>query len=211
MFRRGVEDVASFIRPVGIIMNQNNHIAELLGALKFAANKHRNQRRKGIDASPYINHPIDVVEVIACTGGIDDLATLQAAVLHDTIEDTQTTAEELEEVFGAEVRSLVEEVTDDKRLPKAERKRLQIEHAPHLSEKAKLIKIADKLCNVRDVVHYPPAHWSLERRQEYLRWTHAVVAGCRGANMAMEAYYDQVLYEGEAALDEIARGDGDAS
>jgi len=191
-----------------IVMNQNNQIPELLSALKFAAHKHRDQRRKGVDASPYINHPIEVAEVIACTGGVVDLATLQAAVLHDTIEDTQTTAEELEEVFGAEVRGLVEEVTDDKSLPKAERKRLQIEHAPHLSEKAKVIKIADKLCNVRDVIHYPPAHWSLERRQEYLRWTRAVVAGCRGANPAMEAYYDQVVAEGESALDGIAGGDG---
>src|SRR4051794_29805879 len=120
-------------------------IPALLKALKFAAQKHRNQRRKDSDASPYINHLIEVAEALASVGGITDLTTLQAAVLHDTIEDTQTSPEELEALFGSEVRGLVEEMTDDKRLPKAERKRLQTERAPRLSNRAKQIKIADKI------------------------------------------------------------------
>jgi|SRR5437016_2571345 len=181
-------------------MEELNTIATLLKALHFAANKHRDQRRKDIEASPYINHPIEVAEVLARVGGVTDLVTLQGAVLHDTLEDTKTTPEELEAAFGPEVRRVVEEVTDDKRLPKAERKRLQIEHAPHLSARAKQIKLADKISNVRGVTQAPPADWPLERRQEYLNWTEQVVAGCRGCNAALEDFYDRVLAEGRRVL-----------
>src|SRR6476620_8506819 len=128
----------------------------LLKALHFAADKHRDQRRKNAEASPYINHPIEVAELLARVGGVSDLVTLQGAILHDTIEDTQTTPEELETDFGAAVRAAVEEVTDDKKLHRLDRKRLQIEHAPHLSERAKQIKLADKISNVRGVTHTPP-------------------------------------------------------
>ncbi|HEX5420938.1 MAG TPA: HD domain-containing protein [Gammaproteobacteria bacterium] len=167
--------------------------------MAFAAEKHRDQRRKGARASPYINHPIAVAELLAVVGGISDAAALEAAVLHDTIEDTQTTAEELENAFGAEVRGLVVEVTDDKKLPKEERKRKQIEHAPHLSGRAKAIKIADKICNVRDMADAPP-DWPLERRMDYLAWAEKVVAGCRGTNAELEQCFDQVLTRGRALL-----------
>jgi guanosine-3',5'-bis(diphosphate) 3'-pyrophosphohydrolase len=173
-------------------------LAQLLEALQFAAHKHRAQRRKDADASPYINHPLEVATILATTGAISDLATLLAAVLHDTIEDTETTPEELEERFGPEVRSLVLEVTDDKRLPKEERKRLQVEHAPSLSPKAKLIKLGDKIANVHDVTATPPADWTLERRRDYLDWTEQVVQGCRGANPSLERRYDEALRSGRA-------------
>src|SRR5262249_14947210 len=124
--------------------------ARLLQALHFSAEKHRHQRRKDKSASPYINHPIEVATVLATVGGVGDLTTLIAAILHDTIEDTATTGEELEQKFGREVRLLVEEMTDDKRLAKPERKRLQVERARFASHRAKLIKIGDKICNVRD-------------------------------------------------------------
>jgi guanosine-3',5'-bis(diphosphate) 3'-pyrophosphohydrolase len=172
---------------------------ELLRAVRFAAEKHRYQMRKGADRSPYINHSIAVAETLATTGGVSDLAVLQAAVLHDTIEDTQTTAEELEEVFGAEVRDLVVELTDDKELPKAERKRMQIEHAPHLSDRAKMLKLADKICNVRDVTHSPP-DWPLERRIEYLDWAEQVANGCHGANANLEYCFYDVITQGRALL-----------
>ncbi len=175
-------------------------IPRFLRALEFSARKHREQRRKDREASPYINHPIEVASVLANVGGVSDLTTLVAAILHDTIEDTETTAEELGGVFGVEVRQLVEEMTDDKRLPKAERKRLQIERAQALSARAKLIRVADKICNVQDVTHRPPAHWTLERRRDYLAWTKQVVAGCRGCNAALEDCYDGVLRDGLAAL-----------
>lgn len=174
--------------------------ASLLTALKFAADKHRSQRRKGADACPYINHPIEVAEILSGVGNVSDLATLQAAILHDTIEDTQTTGHELEEHFGEEVRRLVEEVTDDKSLPKLERKRLQIEHAPHISSKAKLIKIADKISNVRDVTHFPPTHWPHQRRVEYLDWAEKVVEGLRGCSLAIEKLFEETLNEARSVL-----------
>jgi (p)ppGpp synthase/HD superfamily hydrolase len=174
--------------------------ALLMAALRFAADKHRDQRRKDRNASPYINHPIEVASVLVTTGGVTDAVTLAAAILHDTIEDTKTTPEELTDRFGREVCALVEELTDDKRLPKEERKRLQIVHAAGASHRAKLIKLADKICNVRDVTHQPPSGWGVERRNEYLDWTEQVVAGCRGASANLEALYDRVLAEGRAAL-----------
>ena len=170
--------------------------ANLLKAIEFASRKHSTQRRKDKDASPYINHPIVVTHLLADTGGITDLVTLMAAVLHDTVEDTQTTAEEIEAQFGRTVRKLVEELTDDKSLEKAERKRLQVDHAPTLSKRAKAIKLADKIANVQDVTDAPPANWDLARRIEYLDWTEKVVAGCRGTNAPLEKFYDEVLKQG---------------
>ena len=166
---------------------------EILKAVEFAAEKHRNQRRKGVEASPYINHPIQVAELIARVGEVDDVEVLIAAVLHDTVEDTETTFEELEQKFGSIVRDLVAEVSDDKTLPKAERKRLQVEHAQHMSVRAKLIKIADKACNVRDVALSPPEEWDMARRNAYLGWAHQVVDGCRGTNSHLEQYFDETL------------------
>lgn len=175
-------------------------LAFLFRALEFAARKHRDQRRKGEGAAPYINHPIAVAAVVAATGGVDDPVTLAAAVLHDTVEDTETTLEELESEFGVEVRDVVDEVSDDKELAKAERKRLQVEHTPSASCRAKVLKLGDKICNIRDLVHAPPGGWSLERKVEYLDWTEQVVAGCRGANSALEGLYDRELTQARDAL-----------
>jgi GTP diphosphokinase / guanosine-3',5'-bis(diphosphate) 3'-diphosphatase len=183
-------------------MEEQNIVTSILKALHFAAIKHRDQRRKDAEVSPYINHPIEVAELLARIGGVTDLVILQSAILHDTVEDTQTTPEELEAAFGPEVRRVVEEVTDDKRLPKAERKRLQIEHAPHLSVRAKQIKIADKISNVQAVTKTPPVDWPLERRREYLDWTENVVAGLRGCNQSLEFYYDRVLESGRRVLND---------
>ncbi len=169
-------------------------------ALSFAADKHQGQRRKGHDQLPYINHPICVTEILWRVGGVWDMPTLVAALLHDTIEDTETSAEELEMLFGAEVLALVQEVTDDKSLPKATRKQLQIEHAPHLTDKARLIKLADKINNVYDVSHDPPERWPHERMIAYLDWAEAVVAGLRGINATLEARFDAVLAEARAIL-----------
>jgi len=172
---------------------------DVLHAALFAADKHRLQTRKDAEASPYINHPLAVAEVLA-RHGVSDLVTLQAALLHDTVEDTETTGEELERAFGPEIARVVLEVSDDKSLPKEERKLLQIDHAPSLSDHAKLVKLGDKICNVFDVASNPPAGWGLERRREYLDWTEAVVDGCRGVNEALEAQYDRVLAEARKAL-----------
>jgi guanosine-3',5'-bis(diphosphate) 3'-pyrophosphohydrolase len=180
--------------------NETDVVAKILKALSFAAKKHSSQRRKDREASPYINHLIEIADVLVGVGRVAEVTTLQGAILHDTIEDTETTADELDRAFGREVRCLVQEVTDDKGLLKSERKRLQIQHAPHLSTRAKLVKIADKICNVRDVTHSPPAGWTLERRQEYLEWSERVVAGCRGCNESLENLYDKTLGEARQVL-----------
>jgi len=172
----------------------------ILRTLRFSAEKHTNQRRKDAKSSPYINHPIQVAETLWRVGGVRDVNLLTAAILHDTIEDTDTTPEELEREFGEEVLSLVLEVTDDKSLPKQIRKQLQIEHASHKSEKAKMLKIADKLNNIQDIVKSPPSDWTLERKQEYLLWTEKVVAGLRGVSPALESQYDALLKEGKQSL-----------
>ncbi len=164
--------------------------AMLIGALEFAADKHRNQRRKDAEASPYINHPIMLAKILAIEGGVEEGTVLCAALLHDTIEDTETTYEELAEQFGREIADVVREVTDDKSLPKAERKQLQIEHAPHLSRAAKLVKLADKIANLRDVADHPPSQWPLERRREYFDWAKRVVDGLRGTHARLEAAFD---------------------
>jgi len=167
-------------------------LGAILEAMAFAAHKHRDQRRKDAEASPYINHPIAVADVLCNGGGVDDTEILCAAILHDTIEDTETTPEELAAHFGPRIRDIVLEVTDDKALPPPDRKRLQIEHAPHISRAAQLVKLADKLCNLRDVLDRPPANWPLQRRQAYFDWARAVVDGMRGANPALEALFDEV-------------------
>ena len=169
-------------------------------ALILAASRHRGQRRKGPAGSPYILHPIAVATVLATEGEVDDADLLIAAVLHDTVEDTATSREELEELFGAQVAALVDEVSDDKSLPKAERKRLQVEHAAGASAAAKRLKIADKICNLRDLVTDPPAGWPAERRLGYVDWAAAVVAGCRGVSPRLEAAFDQAAAEARRAI-----------
>lgn len=172
----------------------------ILKAIKFSADKHRDQRRKNREASPYINHPIEVAEILARVGQVQEPDIIVAAVLHDTIEDTNTTPQEIEQLFGPAVLSFVLECTDDKSLPKAKRKQLQVEHAPHKSPGAKQIKIADKISNLQDITHSPPFKWSLKRRLEYVDWSERVVAGLRGANVALEQMYDRVLEEARKSL-----------
>jgi GTP diphosphokinase / guanosine-3',5'-bis(diphosphate) 3'-diphosphatase len=173
-----------------------------IAAVAFAAHKHRNQRRKDAEASPYINHPIALANVLANEGGVEDERTLIAAVLHDTVEDTETTEQELAREFGADIAGIVLEVTDDKSLPKAERKRLQVEHAVTISRRAKLVKLADKISNLRDVASNPPADWPLERRQNYFNWAKAVVDQLRGVHPGLEALFDEVYRTGKKSLAE---------
>lgn len=175
--------------------------AEILRATLYAAQMHADQRRKGHGVVPYVNHVIEVAELVARVGGVEDTAVLQAALLHDTVEDTATTFEDIEEIFGADVRRLVEEMTDDKNLPKAERKRLQIVHAPTMSDRGKVIKLADKISNIRDIVHRPPPDWTAQRRRDYVQWGLDVVAGCRGVNTPLEALFDEVVAEARTVFE----------
>ncbi|MDV6341111.1 HD domain-containing protein [Nitrosomonas sp. Is24] len=167
-------------------------MALILKALEFASIKHRDQRRKDASASPYINHPITLAKILCVEGGIADTKVICAALLHDTIEDTETTAEELQVHFGKAITKIVLEVTDDKKLPKAERKRLQIENASHASKRAKLVKLADKISNLRDILNSPPADWSIKRKQEYFDWAKEVVDQVKDANKKLGKAFDQV-------------------
>ncbi|QDX22480.1 bifunctional (p)ppGpp synthetase/guanosine-3',5'-bis(diphosphate) 3'-pyrophosphohydrolase [Pandoraea pnomenusa] len=172
-------------------MNEKSISAALLDAVMFAAERHKNQRRKDAEASPYVNHPIALAHLLATTGGIEDLTVLQAAILHDTIEDTETTEAELRERFGDEVTNIVLEVTDDKALPKQRRKEFQVEHALHKSKGAALVKLADKTCNLRDIAISPPTDWPLSRRQEYFDWAKRVVDRLPRVNEAMLRAFEQ--------------------
>ncbi len=167
----------------------------------FAADKHRDQRRKNVDALPYINHPIEVAALLADQGGVTDTELLMAAILHDTVEDTETSLDEIENVFGGNVRDLVAEVTDDKTLPKQRRKELQIESAADKSDRAKQLKIADKTCNIRDMDAHNPEGWELERKLEYLTWAEQVVHHCRRINAALDSQFDEALRFARAKLE----------
>lgn len=172
----------------------------LLAAASFAAERHGQQVRKSKAREPYVNHVIDVALILA-RAGVDDRELLLAGLLHDTLEDTLTTKDELVERFGEAVAELVLEVTDDKSLPKPDRKRLQIEHATALSARAKMLKIADKIANIRDVGCNPGSDWSVERRREYLAWSRAVVDGCRGATPRLDALFDETAAEAERLIE----------
>lgn len=171
-----------------------NDISILIRAIAFASEKHSSQRRKDAEESPYINHPIALVDVLANEGNVTDIETLCAAALHDTIEDTATTADELKSIFGEKITSIVLELTDDKSLPKHVRKKKQIEHAQHCSPEAKLVKLADKICNLRNILEAPPLEWSVERKKQYSEWAARVVSGLKGSNSELEAIFD-ILYK----------------
>jgi guanosine-3',5'-bis(diphosphate) 3'-pyrophosphohydrolase len=165
----------------------------IIKAANFAALKHRNQRRKDADASPYINHPLALANVLTNEAGITDPIVICAALLHDTIEDTETTFAELQTEFGKTIALVVLEVTDDKALPKAERKRLQIVHAGTASRRARLVKLADKICNVRDLTASPPSSWKLRRKRKYFDWSGEVIDALRGTHRGLERLFDEAL------------------
>lgn len=175
-------------------------LPKILDAASFAAKKHTGQKRKGSDGQPYINHPLEVASLLANVGKVDDVDVIVAGLLHDTVEDCGVSREEIEERFGETVAGYVSEVTDDKSLSKAERKRLQVEHAPHLSHGAKQIKLADKISNIHDVTLNPPADWTMERRREYVEWGENVVAGLRGANAGLERLFDETVRQARNSL-----------
>lgn len=171
---------------------KSKDLALILTALEFSSHKHRDQRRKDNNASPYINHPIGLANVLCNEGKITNAKVICAALLHDTIEDTETTADELKSKFGKCITNIVLEVTDDKSLPKAERKLAQIEHAKHSSKRAKLVKLADKICNLRDILFTPPEDWSVTRKREYFDWAKVVIDEVRGTNKKLERVFDEL-------------------
>ena len=178
----------------------NNQL--ILKAAHFAAHKHRNQRRKDEEKTPYINHPISVAKIISEIGNVEDPEVLAAALLHDTIEDTDATEDELIDKFGERVCSLVQEVTDDKTLPKLERKQRQIDHAKEISGDAALIKLGDKISNVTDITETPPTNWDSRRRLEYFEWAEKVINNCPKVNEALENHFAEVVRKGKNLINE---------
>jgi (p)ppGpp synthase/HD superfamily hydrolase len=166
-------------------------VQRILAAAMFAAEKHAAQKRKGAAAEPYVNHLIEVAQLIAGSSGHLDTDLVMAGFLHDTIEDTGTTAEELERVFGSDISTLVVELTDDKSLPKEVRKALQVSGAPHKSVRAQVIKLADKISNLRSLLASPPAAWSTERKREYSAWAQRVVGALSEPNPILKAEFDR--------------------
>jgi len=171
----------------------------LARAMALAAERHLGQRRKGAAGEPYVNHVIEVAALVAEASDGADAVVVAAALLHDTVEDTATTHAELVRLFGEDVAALVAECTDDKSLPKDERKRLQVVHAPDRSPRAKLIKLADKTSNLRSLATSPPARWERERRLAYVAWARDVVAGLRGVSPPLEAQFDVAAAVAEEA------------
>jgi GTP diphosphokinase / guanosine-3',5'-bis(diphosphate) 3'-diphosphatase len=169
-------------------------------AWNFSAERHAKQRRKGEAQEPYVNHLAEVAELVAIATEGHDANLVAAAVLHDTVEDTATLLGELASIFNTDIAGLVAEVTDDKRLDKAERKRLQVEHASAKTARAKILKLADKISNLRSLAKSPPADWSLERKSEYLSWSRDVVQGLRGASAWLEARFDEAAETLECSL-----------
>lgn len=161
-------------------------------AANFAAHKHRDQRRKGVERRPYINHPLELAEILCTEGDISDSNVIAAAILHDTVEDTETSLDELRGHFGGEIAAIVSEVTDSKFLDKATRKRLQIAKAGHISRGAALVKLADKISNLRSVLAAPPAGWSLRRKQQYFDWAKLVVDRIRHVHPGLARRFDAV-------------------
>jgi len=176
----------------GGMSRTKDELGLVLRAVQFAAHKHRDQRRKDAKSTPYINHPISLAEVLHTDGRVRDPVVIAAALLHDTIEDTETTYEELRGAFGVEVADVVVEVTDVKFMAKESRKRLQVAKAGRASDRARLVKLADKICNLREILASPPAGWSLARRQKYFDWAKAVVDQARGVNPRLERMFDRL-------------------
>ncbi len=183
----------------------------VIRALEFAAHRHSAQRRKGAAGEPYVNHLAEVARLLAEASGGRDAELVAAGLLHDTLEDTATRAEELEREFGPAVLGLVREVTDDKSLPRPERKRVQVQTAGAKSGRARMIKIADKISNLRSLLDSPPLGWSRRRRLEYFGWAAQVVERCRGVSPELEAAFDRACREGLAALGAAPEAKGGAA
>ena len=181
-------------------MNGSNEVSEVLRAMRYAAGRHASQRRKGVAAEPYVNHVVEVAERVARSSHGPEVDLVIGALLHDIIEDTEGSYDEIAGLFGFGVADLVQEVSDDKSLPKAERKRLQVETTPHKSANARRIKLADKAANLAALMESPPADWDRARLAEYVDWAKAVAEGCRGVDPALEAEFDAVCARADSAF-----------
>ena len=169
-------------------------------AAELAARRHNGMARKGRGNEPYINHLAEVANLLSAATEGADAELVAAGWLHDSIEDTETTREELAQKFSERVASLVVECTDDMNLPKAERRRLQAVHAPKKSPSAKLIKIADKISNIGARIHSDPSTEERDDLVDYINWAEQVVAGCRGGNAFLDQTFDKTVKLARSSL-----------
>ncbi len=183
----------------------------VLKAADAAARWHVHQRRKGPAQEPYINHLVEVAMLVADATGGSDTNLVIAALLHDSIEDCEVPQELIAKTFGDDVASLVQEVTDDKSLPKEVRKRKQVEATRKKSPRAKILKLADKTSNLRAVAASHPANWSVKRRKEYVDWAREVVQGLRGVNQKLEDQFDQAAAAAERSFTPALQSDPNLS
>lgn len=199
----GLTNVESKMGDSQRVQDHVPDIFRLINAVHYCALKHQDQRRKNARQCPYVNHPVSVAQRL-CEAGITDIDVLISALLHDTVEDTDATETEIEDQFGKPVAAIVMEVTDDKTLPKQDRKQQQILRAPNSSPSAKLIKLADKLDNLTDLLSLTPIGWPPSRVAEYFDWAERVVDGLRGTNSTLESQLDAVFLSRQVALDTAA-------
>ncbi|MDJ0951930.1 MAG: HD domain-containing protein [Alphaproteobacteria bacterium] len=178
----------------------------LTRALSFAAEAHANQRRKGAAQEPYLNHLVEVLDLVAQATGGDDVDLLIASLLHDVVEDTSVTEDELTEAFGARVAEIVQANSDDMSLPKDQRRRKRIADMPHKSPDARIVKTADVISNIRAIVTSPPAGWTADRKLGYLEGCRQLIDAGRGANAALERVFDQTVADAERAIRGEAEG-----
>ena len=172
----------------------------VLRAADMAARWHVDQHRKGAAAEPYVNHLLEVAMLVAQATDGKDPDLVIAALLHDAIEDQQVSPEIICDAFGPDVARIVVEVTDDKSVPKQERKRLQVENAHKKSHDAKLLKLADKTSNLRSLAASPPNDWPAERRQEYVDWARSVAKGLLGVSAWLEGEFNRSAKEAEQSI-----------
>jgi (p)ppGpp synthase/HD superfamily hydrolase len=187
------------------VSDDGRSLAMLTQAYDLAARAHAGQRRKGIDV-PYINHPCAVAAMTAEALGHDDIEAIAAAVLHDVLEDTEVTEPELAARFGPRVTALVKELTDAPDwldLPLLDRKARQAEKMARGSIEARVIKIADQLSNIGDLCMAFGA-WPQAHNRAYLAGAQTVVDACRGVAPRLEAAFDAVAKDFQAALDKEA-------
>lgn len=201
--------VPALLKTTDSVSERISESKRMVQAIHFSAEKHKDQRRKNSKQHPYICHPVRVAHRLAFEGGVTDQNVLVAALLHDTIEDTDATLDEVRSLFGPDVAKIVDEVTDDKSLPKERRKQLQIEHAPHISREAKLVKLGDKLDNLTDLLSDTPKSWTPERVAQYFEWAANVVKGLRGTNGLLERKLDYVFSQSDRAVQAAARSSAD--
>lgn len=183
-----------------VLSKKRTALAQVVRAAKFSGAAHRDQRRSNCTAEPYANHPLRVASLLT-EAGVTDPVVLSAALLHDVVEDTDVSLEEIEAGFGGRVARIVGEVSDDKSLPKQVRKQRQIEKAGRISREAKLVKLADKLDNLSDLLEATPVGWGRGRVERYFVWAGRVVDGLRGTNAVLEGRLDVVMGRVKEAME----------